>query len=64
MAIVEFENVTRIYTAGDHKLSLCLGPLTYTASIARTLGVSLLVSRMVAGKNRKIDMVEALKGAE
>ena len=29
-----------------------------------TLAVSLLVSLMIARKNRKIDMVEALKGAE
>ena len=33
-------------------------------SIALTLGVSLLVSLMVARKNKKINMVEALKGAE
>lgn len=50
--------------ASEYERSLRLGPLTYTVSIALTLGVSLLVSRMVAGKNRKIDMVEALKGAE
>lgn len=50
--------------ASEYELSLRLGPLTYTVSIALTLGVSLLVSRMVARKNRKIDMVEALKGAE
>ena len=29
-----------------------------------TLAVSLFVSLMIARKNRKIDMVEALKGAE
>ena len=41
-----------------------LGPLTYCVSILLTFGVSLFVSFMVARKNKKIDMVEALKGAE
>ena len=41
-----------------------LGPLTYIVSILLTFGVSLLVGWMVARKNRKIDMVEALKNAE
>ena len=34
------------------------------ASLVLTVGMSLLVSWMVSRKNRKIDMVEALKGAE
>ena len=37
---------------------------TYLISILLTVGMSVLVSLLVAGKNRKIDMVEALKGAE
>ena len=41
-----------------------LGPLTYSVSVALTFGVSLLVGWMVARKNKKIDMVEALKNAE
>lgn len=41
-----------------------LGPLTFIVSILVTAGTSLLVSLRVARKNRKIDMVEALKGAE
>ena len=50
-----------------------IGKLLITQNIWLTLigvvlglpgGVSLLVGWMVAGKNRKIDMVEALKGAE
>lgn len=48
----------------EYELSLTLGWMTYTVSIALTFGVSLLVGLMVARKNRKIDMVEALKGAE
>ena len=34
------------------------------SKIYRTFGVSLLVGWMVARKNRRIDMVEALKNAE
>lgn len=48
----------------EYELSLTLGVLTYSVSILVTFGVSLLVGLMVAKKNKKIDMVEALKGAE
>ena len=48
----------------EYELSLSLGVLTYSVSILLTFGVSLVVGFMVAGKNKKIDMVEALKGAE
>ena len=50
--------------AGEYEMKLMLGPLTYSVSILLTFGVSLFVGWMVAGKNRKIDMVEALKSAE
>lgn len=50
--------------AGEYEMKLMLGVLTYSVSILLTFGVSLLVGLMVAGKNKKIDMVEALKGAE
>ncbi len=50
--------------AGEYEMKLMLGPLTYCVSILLTFGVSLLVGMMVAKKNRKIDMVEALKGSE
>lgn len=64
MAIAEFRNVTRVYTNGDHEMKVFMGPATYLISILITLGVSLAVSFMVARKNKNIDMVEALKGAE
>ena len=48
----------------EYELSLALGWSTFVISIALTFGVSLLVGLMVARKNKKIDMVEALKGAE
>lgn len=48
----------------EYELSLTLGVLTYSVSILVTFGVSLIVGWMVARKNKNIDMVEALKGAE
>ena len=48
----------------EYELSLALGWSTFVISIALTFGVSLLVGLMVARKNKRIDMVEALKGAE
>lgn len=48
----------------EYELKLMMGVLTYSVSILLTFGVSLAVGFMVARKNRKIDMVEALKGAE
>ena len=50
--------------AGEYEMKLMLGALTYSFSILLTFGVSLLVGLMVARKNKKIDMVEALKGTE
>lgn len=80
MAIVKFKNVSRIYTSGDHELkaldnvnlslageyemTMVLGWKTYVISVALTFGMSLLVSFLVAGKNKKINMAEALKCAE
>ncbi len=50
--------------AGEYELRMCIGPVTYIVSIALTFGVSLFVGVIVVRKNRKIDMVEALKGVE
>ena len=50
--------------AGEYEMKLMLGPLTYSVSILLTFGTSLLVGWMVARKNKKIDMVEALKNAD
>ncbi len=46
----------------EMKTAICLP--TWLISILLTVGMSLLVGWMVARKNRRIDMVEALKGAE
>lgn len=50
--------------ASEYELKLMLGELTYSVSILLTFGVSFIVGWAVAGKNRKIDMVEALKSTE
>ena len=50
--------------ATEYELKVSVGVLTYAVSILLTFGTSLAVGWMVAKKNRKIDMVEALKGAE
>ncbi len=48
----------------EYELKIMLGALTYCVSILLTFGVSLAVGLFVARKNKKINMVEALKGAE
>lgn len=50
--------------ASEYEMKLRIGPATYIISIALTFGVSLAVGLMVARKNRKIDMVAALKTEE
>ena len=50
--------------ASEYEMAITLGPLTYLVSILVTAGVSLLVSLLVARKNKKIDMVAALKAPE
>ncbi len=50
--------------ASEYEMAITLGPLTYLVSILVTAGVSFVVSLLVAGKNKKIDMVAALKAPE
>ena len=50
--------------ASEYELNATVSPLTCAIGTVLTLGVSLLVSAAVARKNKKINMVEALKGAE
>ena len=62
--VSENYTVSTFVVAGEYEMKLMLGPLTYCVSILLTFGVSLLVGLMVAGKNKRIDMVEALKTAD
>jgi len=50
--------------ASEYEMKLVIGPLTICVSILLTFGVSFIVGLMISQKNKKIDMVEALKGAE
>ena len=50
--------------ASEYEMKLAISPLSIAVSVVLTFGMSLLVSLMVARKNKHIDMVEALKGAE
>ena len=50
--------------ASKYEVRLVIGPLTYIVSIVLTFGVSCCVGLMVARKNRRIDMVAALKTEE
>ena len=47
--------------ASEYEMRAVAGPVTYIVSILLTFGMSLLVSLLVARKNKQIDMVEALK---
>lgn len=50
--------------ASEYEMKMAIGVLSYLITAVLTVGMSLLVSLMVARKNKKIDMVEALKGQE
>lgn len=50
--------------AGEYEMKLAVYPLTYLITVVLSLSVSITVSFFVARKNKKIDMVEALKSAE
>jgi len=50
--------------AAEYEMKLAIGAGTYLLSILLTFGVSLIVGLMVARRNRRIDMVAALKTEE
>ena len=50
--------------AGEYEMKMAISLVSIAFSVLLTVGMSLLVSLMVSRKNRKIDMVEALKGVE
>ena len=50
--------------AGEYEMSLTVSAVAYIISVMLTFGMSLPVRLMVEKKKKKIDMVEALKGAE
>lgn len=50
--------------ASEYEMKMSIGVGSYIFTVILTVGMSLLVSLMVARKNKNIDMVEALKGQE
>lgn len=50
--------------ASEYEMMVSPGVLTYTAGAVITFSVSMLVSLLIAKKNKYIDMVEALKGVD
>ncbi len=50
--------------APEYELSIQIRPISYILTVAITFGTSLIVGFMIAGKNKDIDMVEALKTGE
>lgn len=50
--------------ASEYEMKMSIGFSSYLFAALLTIGMSFLVSLMIAMKNRKIDMVEALKGQE
>ncbi len=56
--------VLMVLLASEYEMKVTLGPLTYIVSLLLTFGVSFIVGLLVARKTNRIDMTEALKGAE
>lgn len=54
-------NVLMELLAGEYEMETLVGPVSILLASALNLGTSLIVGRMIAGKNRHINMVEALK---
>ena len=50
--------------ASEYEMKMAIGAGSYIFTVILNVGMSLLVSLMVARKNKNIDMVEALKGQE
>ena len=50
--------------AGEYEMETMVGPVSILAATALNLGVAMIVGWMISRKNRKINMVEALKGTE
>lgn len=57
-------NILIVLLAGSYEMDTYVSIWSYLITIMLTFGVSMLISFFVAKKNKKIDMVEALKGAE
>lgn len=50
--------------AGEYEMETIVGPVSILSATALNLGVAVIVGWMISRKNRRINMVEALKGTE
>ena len=50
--------------AGEYEMETMVGPVSVLSATALNLGTAVIVGWMIARKNRRINMVEALKGTE
>ena len=50
--------------AAEYEMETMIGPVSILPATALNLGVAVIVGWMISRKNRKINMVEALKGTE
>jgi len=57
-------NLLIVALASEYELALVIYPASYIICVLVPIAVSLVVGLFVARKNKRIDMVEALKGAE
>jgi len=57
-------NVLMDLLAGEYEMETLVGPQSILPAAALNLGTAILVGALIAGKNRGIDMVEALKGTD
>ena len=57
-------NVLMDMLAGEYEMETLVGPESILPATILNLGVAVIVGWMISRKNRRIDMVEALKGTE
>jgi len=50
--------------AGEYEMETMVGPMSVLSATALNLGTAVIVGWMISRKNRRINMVEALKGTE
>ena len=57
-------NVLMDLLAGEYEMETVVGPVSILPATALNLGVAVIVGWMISRRNRRINMVEALKGTE